>query len=355
MKGKSYIFLSVIIGLIFARFIIGGDDIESKNNLNNITKKIPHVRTEIINSQKFINSTTLYGVTLPIKESSIISKFNGEILNVLAKEGDMVSKGTPVIKIKDSTSVANYQSSRINYEKSKFEHESNKKLMKQNLISKIEFQRSLNNLKSAAAQYESNKELLSDVYIKSSINGYLEDFTYHTGEYIKEGQKLASIVNIERIKININLPERHINKIHINQDTKIIVNEKEYNSKITFISKKADMEMHTYRVEVTSAPYNNLHGGASASVIIPLSNHNAYEISPYIISLKENRDEQTLGVKIIKNNIVKYIPIKVLKSSINGVWVESIELGNEIELITIGQVFVNDGQEVKHTIIEKVK
>jgi multidrug efflux system membrane fusion protein len=355
MKGKSYIFLSVIVGLIFVRFFVGNNEVKTEENSSDTVQKIPHVRTQIIKSQEFLNSTILYGVTLPIKESPIVSKFNGEILNVLVKEGERIPKGTPVIKIKDTTSVANYQSSRINHEKSKFEHSSNKKLMKKNLISKVELQRSLNNLKSAEAQYESNKEILSDVYIKSSIDGYLENFNYHSGEYIKQGQKLADVINVERIKVNINLPERYIDNVKINQNTKIIVNKKEYKSKITFISKKADMEMHTYRIEVTSNPYDNLHGGASASVILPLSTHNAYEISPYIISLKESRDEQILGIKIVENNIVKYIPIKVLKSSKNGVWIESIELGNEIELITVGQVFVNDGQKVKHTLVEKVK
>jgi multidrug efflux system membrane fusion protein len=51
-----------------------------------------------------------------------------------------------------------------------------------------------------------------------------------------------------------------------------------------------------------------------------------------------------LGVKTLENQKVKFIPIQLVKAEQDGVWLTG--LGDKVDIITTGQGFVRDGDEV---------
>ena len=68
----------------------------------------------------------------------------------------------------------------------------------------------------------------------------------------------------------------------------------------------------------------------------------ATKIAPSIMLLS---DAGSLGVRVVDNAaVVKFIPIKILEDTQDGIWVSGIQ--NSSNLIVRGQGYVENGQQV---------
>ena len=56
-------------------------------------------------------------------------------------------------------------------------------------------------------------------------------------------------------------------------------------------------------------------------------------------------DEGDLGIKILTNNRVQFAEIQIVEDTIDGLWVTG--LPKDVTIITVGQEYVINGQEVK--------
>ncbi len=54
-----------------------------------------------------------------------------------------------------------------------------------------------------------------------------------------------------------------------------------------------------------------------------------------------------LGVKTVQNQHVRFVPIQLVKAEQDGVWLSG--LGEEVDIIVLGQGFVRDGDLVDAT------
>ena len=69
----------------------------------------------------------------------------------------------------------------------------------------------------------------------------------------------------------------------------------------------------------------------------------AHRVSPAVLALDDNGN---LGVKALgADNTVIFHEVEIVKTESNGAWVTG--LPNDITLITLGQGFVNPGEEVE--------
>jgi len=68
----------------------------------------------------------------------------------------------------------------------------------------------------------------------------------------------------------------------------------------------------------------------------------AIKISPALLALN---DDGVIGVKWIQDEEVHFTPIDVVKNDQQGTWIQG--LGDEVQLITVGQAFVSEGDKVK--------
>ncbi|MCV5899956.1 multidrug efflux RND transporter periplasmic adaptor subunit VmeJ, partial [Escherichia coli] len=81
--------------------------------------------------------------------------------------------------------------------------------------------------------------------------------------------------------------------------------------------------------------------GISAEVQLPLNEVLAIKITAAMLALDE---EGNLGVKILQDEHVKFVPIQLVKAEEDGVWLSG--LGEQADIIVLGQGFVRDGDTV---------
>ena len=77
-------------------------------------------------------------------------------------------------------------------------------------------------------------------------------------------------------------------------------------------------------------------------MFVPLREVIAHLIPSYLISLN---DEGDLGIKILIDDRVQFTEIQIVEDTIDGLWVTG--LPKNVTIITVGQEYVINGQEVK--------
>jgi len=99
------------------------------------------------------------------------------------------------------------------------------------------------------------REQLARAVIRSPMKGVLNDLIVDPGEYVGPGTPVAEIVEIDRLKVVVNLPERDVSYVKVGQKARVAVETMEgyeLEGTITYISFRGDEQCRTFRAEITA-------------------------------------------------------------------------------------------------------
>ncbi len=185
---------------------------------------------------------------------------------------------------------------------------------------------------------------LNRTEVKAPFRGYLER-VIKPGNFINRGEVCAVIIELDPVTFVAEVPEADIKNVMRGQNVKIkLVTGETISSKLSFVSKSATPSTRSFRVEAeVKNPDGLIRDGITGTLQIQTNKILANKISPSILILS---DSGTIGVRIVNaDNIVKFIPIKILEDVQNGIWVKGIPDSSNI--IIRGQGFVENGEKVK--------
>lgn len=184
---------------------------------------------------------------------------------------------------------------------------------------------------------------LNRTEVKAPFKGYVE-MIVKPGNYINRGEVCAVIIELDPVTFVAEVSETDIKNVVTGQNISIeLVTGDIVNSKLSFVSKSATPSTRSFRVEAqVKNPQGIIRDGITGTLKISTNKILATKISSSILLLS---DAGTLGVRAVTdNNIVKFLPIKIIEDTEDGVWVTGIP--NLTQIIVRGQGFVENGQEV---------
>lgn len=185
---------------------------------------------------------------------------------------------------------------------------------------------------------------LNRTEVKAPFRGYLEK-VIKPGNFINRGEVCAVIIELDPVTFVAEVPEADIKNVMRGQNVKIkLVTGETISSKLSFVSKSATPSTRSFRVEAeVKNPDGLIRDGITGTLQIQTNKILANKISPSILLLS---DSGTIGVRIVNaDNIVQFMPIKILEDVQNGIWVKGIPDSSNI--IIRGQGFVENGEKVK--------
>jgi len=398
------IFLSVTGWFLSGQISISGENIQNELNSQNIDENNNiiieknnslKVESKVIYAEEIVQSITLQGQTMHNRTIDVKSETTGNIINKNYKRGKIVTSNELLVEIsiEDRQELLNSYTKdleRINKEilineqkkdnsilKTKeqiklfeIEYQSAKQLIDKGLSSKsklslasfnlanaksnlrdieLNYQSQFANLESQIANIKSKiKKITIDIdntKISSPFEGIINDSYVELGDYVRPGDVLFSLVDLNPIKIQGYLSETDVNNIMIGTQAAVRTsNSITKTGKITFISPTAETATRTFEITVEANNDDLLFkSGITASIKIRGSSIKAHKISPSILTLQ---DDGTVGIKAIDgNNKVVFYPIKKEIDTIDGMWVSG--LPDEVKLIITGQEYITVGQTVE--------
>ena len=254
----------------------------------------------------------------------------------------MIDPEDKIAKLKEMEALLNQR---------KKEYEVAENLFNKGFRSEVKLSESRTNFEKALALYEKSQVELNNTKVIVPFDSLIEDSFVELGDYVKKGDPIAKIVDLDPIFISMNVTEKQINKLKENQIAEVFISGIKYNGVINYISKVADLQTRNFRVQVkVENSKTSIVSGLSAEVKVGMKKNQAFFIASSLISLD---NQGIIGIKIIKNNKVNFIPIEILSDVGTGYWVTlKKNNGEKILIITQGSEYVMD-QETVNFKIEK--
>jgi len=201
-------------------------------------------------------------------------------------------------------------------------------------------------IQSAEAAVESAQKELDRVTITAPFGGLLETDTAELGSLMQPGAACATIVQLDLIKVVGFVPETALSRVTIGAPARAkLTGGRMVQGLVTFISRSADPVTRTFRIEIDVANTDqSISDGQTAEIVIAAEGDNAHLLPQSSLTLN---DAGTLGVRIVVANTARFVPVTLVRDTIDGVWVTGLPA--QADVIVIGQEYVRHGVRVAPT------
>ena len=295
-------------------------------------------------------------------------------VNDFVNEGDLLAV-VDNIKIKQAVIQAEegLKSIQAQYENALAEWKRIKKLYDQNAVSQSQYdvvrtqkeaaKAAVNQLK---AGLKSAKEQFNDSFIKAPISGIISSRTYNVGDQTSPQFPAFTIVQMDKIKINIDIVESQIALIIPNQRVNITVNtypDDVFTGKVNKIYPTINPMTRTVKCEIIidNPDYRLKPGGFARVEIVTDEHENVLVVPKYAIIEKTSLEYLGGEITNTRINTEKYVFIvensvallqQIETDIVNNNYAEVISgLNGGEDIITIGQYNISDSSMVE--IIEE--
>ncbi|MCX8070457.1 MAG: efflux RND transporter periplasmic adaptor subunit, partial [Thermodesulfovibrionales bacterium] len=206
------------------------------------------------------------GTVNPFDEAIVSAEVDGIIKKVNVEEGKAVNKGMVLAEIDDTDFVLDVRRSEAQLKQAqatlantKIEFDRKKALLKDELITKQQYddvEMRLNiaeaELEKAKATLNLSRQRLSKTKIYASLSGYVKSKKVTSGDFVRTGSPLFSLIQNNPVKIIFNINERDISKVKVNQEVIFTVDSmpgKEFKARVYTVYPNLDDKLRTLTIE----------------------------------------------------------------------------------------------------------
>jgi len=354
LEKKPYI-LAIFIVLVIVLWMLSGmtesPEVDDENN-HQVTNsdRIAKVQVVRLTAQNINKNLTFYGKSEPDKTANISARQAGQVTEILVEEGQFVKQNEIILRLEKSDLKAQITSAKALVAQYETEYEGALKLNQQGLQNKVQTMRAQALLQQAKAALASLELMYQRTDIRAAFDGVINKRLVQIGDYVGIGDPILQLVDLDPLIVRADATQKEIQGLQVGQATFAhVLNDKTYPGKIRYIASVADESTNTFRVEAAFAnPGMHYKAGFSTQLNIELPAEPAMLLSPAFMALDE---QGNIGVKIVNDdNRVEFKSVNLAKTTEEGVWLWG--LGEQANVITLGQGFVRAGDKVEPVFAE---
>ncbi|CAN0427398.1 unnamed protein product [Discosporangium mesarthrocarpum] len=303
------------------------------------------VRVRALKSRIKQDALIVNGRTEESRKVTLRAETAGPIIDVPATEGSIVETNDVIARQSVEDRNARLSESTALVKQREIEFRAATELAKKGFRSDTKLAEARAQLDAARARVKSMRIDLSRTTIKAPFRGVLETRYVEKGDYVKAGDEIASIVDLDPILAVGSASERDIGSITIGEPGKVtFIGGDVAEGRIRFIASVADPDTRSFRIELEIPNANHrIRAGLTGKLALPLPAIKAHVLSPAVLTLA---DDGRIGVRIVDvDDIVRFKPVGILSDSAEGIWVSGLE--DNQRLITVGHEYVRAGQKVR--------
>jgi len=331
------------------------------------------VEVASVQNSRVVQSLNFNGDVEAEFEVKVFSKIPDRIEKYFVDEGNMVHQGAPIARILAATieqgvrqAEAGFSAARAQEANVAVEYERAQRLFKENAMSKQQYDLVVTQYEAAKAALEqaqagllAARSTLADATITAPISGIIGRRYYEAGDMANPATPVATVVQMERVKITIDATENDLGKIRLGQEAEIQVRSFEnesFSGKISKISPVLDPLTRMATVEVLAAnPEHRLKPGMFARVRIVTGVIENTIAVPRYATVEKSAIEMIDGEEKVATHYLVFVVQgdKAVQRQLQVSYVDHLQLavtgGLTIgdQLVTVGQGSLRDGTPVK--------
>lgn len=291
---------------------------------------------------------TLYfrgeGQAEPDRETMIRAETSGEVAEVLATKGSDVAAGDILARLTTTRLQADLRRAEEEFDRAERAFDNAEELLDRGVATVDRVVQARATLAAARAARTSAEEALDAARIEAPFDGRLEQLNVDPGEYVTAGSEVGRIVDNRPLTVSLQVPQQMLAGLRDAQTARVtFITGQEREGRVAFVGSSAAAETRTFLAEiVVPNDGGDIPAGISAEIRIPTGQERAHFVAPSIVSLNP---EGEIGVKTVADGKVVFHKVEIARAEVDGLWVTG--LPDAVELITIGQGYVQDGEPVR--------
>jgi membrane fusion protein, multidrug efflux system len=344
----------VIIVVVAIVGLIGYTLFDNKKEMNEKASAVPEefeipVQVTSVTQKTLFNGLTATGEFKGWEEVMVVAESQGSVQHLQVKEGQKIRKGQIIAKVDAvslSTQLNSAQSAFAKAEKDVARYE---RLLKVGAVSQSALEDMRIQSENAQANIAQINQQLGFTVIKSPINGVVNKLLVEETSFVMPGNQIAEIVQVDRLKIIVNIAEDNLSKINEGQQVSVktdVFPLEVFKGTVSNISVKADASRKfQITIEVENTKENQLRAGLFAEVNFDALQSN--DASAMVIPREAIVGSlQNPAVYVVNGNEVNLQKIKI-GAVINGEVIVLDGLENDQMIVTKGIINLTEGTKVK--------
>jgi len=341
--------ISIISLAVLATFFL--TNCSKKQTTKPVAKIIP-VKVMTIGFSDYSYSKNYVGT---VEESSAVSlSFStmGTVERILASEGERVSKGQLLAVLNSNSAQNAYDVAKSTLYQAQDAYDRLKPMHDKGSITDIKFVDVETGLEKAKAMEAIAKKNVEDCKLYAPMNGVIAKRSVEEGANVMPSLSAFKLVSIEKVNINVSVPENEIGNIKTGQQAKITVpalGGSEYTGVVDKKGVEANPVSHTYSLKIkTGNPKSELMPGMVCKVFLQNDkNNNDKQIIIPNKCVQISPDNKQF-VWLADGNIAKRRFVTVGSLSDYGIIIES-GLSEGDKLIVEGFDKISEGMQISVT------
>jgi multidrug efflux system membrane fusion protein len=345
MKNSTY--LSIGLLLVVVIWMLSGAMAKvSDPVVADVVKPKPVMQVQVldIKAELIDREIVVQGELLPNRTIEVRAQTASKVAQLLVEKGQRVDARQAIVMLAAEDRRAQLKQAEAEVGNFKLEVEGARKLEQRGLQSENQLKSALASLAAAEADLKRARLELDYIEIKAPFSGILEERYVEMGSHLEKGDKVALILDESLLKAVGQVSQQAAGKLALGQLIKVrLLDGREAEGKITYISQLGDSETHSFRVEAEIAnQQGQISAGVSAELRIVIGKEQAHFISPAVLALD---DSGTVGVKSVDQaGLIAFHPIEFVRTEADGIWVSG--LPETVRVVSQGQGFVTAGETV---------
>lgn len=289
----------------------------------------------------------LPGYIEPAEDLWVKSEVPGQVIQILATEGQAIRKGQALAQIDDRDYRIRLDRIEANYKLASLEYDriyslDQKRITAANLLDEIEAR-----LADVAAQREEAKLTLSRTRILAPIDGQVNEIVAKQGDYYGIGDPVAQILRVSEVKVAVGIPESDAASFFNLSEASIIIaalgNRRMSGKKVFMSSQPRNLaQLYDLELEIPN-PDGDILPGMFASVELIRKVYEQALIVPLYAVINQGEEQ---FVYIESSGSAKKVPVEV------GLLVDwqvhiTSGLNPNDKVVVVGHRLLNEGQAVE--------
>ena len=312
------------------------------------------VKTEAVTLGNVTKEVESVGTLKSNEYAAIKPEIAGRITQINFVEGSHVEKGEVLIKIDDSTIIAEKDQKQAAYDLAKLTFDRLDKLQKKGATSIQTKDDAYAAMKVAEADLNLVDAQLKKTIINAPFSGVIGFREVSEGDYLETGKTITNLENIDPIKVEFSIPEKYFADIDTGKKISIAVDayDNPFTGEVYAIDPKIDPDTRNIRIKArVPNSMNLLRPGMFAYVSLTLGKKNKVLLIPEEAIIPSGK---TSSVFRVSDGIAQLIPVVIgIRKDAKVEIIEGLEEGDVV--VTAGHMKIRDGMPVTSMTFGKEK
>lgn len=322
---------------------------QSNNRGQNSALKVEAVEMDFETIQDRIFSS---GTLQANEVVELSSEASGLVTDIYFREGSEVNRGDLLVKINDSELQAQKQRANFRLNLAEQREQRQQRLLERGGISQDEYDATLNEVNVLRSELRLIDAQIEKTEIRAPFSGIIGLKYISTGTYINPNTQIASLQDINPVKIDFSVPERYISRVDVGDQIRFNVQgvDSTFVGEVYAIEPRIDTQTRTLQIRaISSNPDEILFPGAFANIELILDEIDDALMVPAIAIVPELNVQR---VFVARDGKAQRVTVQTgIRTSDKVQVIDGLQHGDIV--LTTGLLQVRDGADIEITETQK--